>query len=498
MTRYILALDQGTTSSRAIVFNEEGKPVASAQKEFPQIYPQPGWVEHDPADIWNSQLEVAQQAIAKAGIQASDIAGIGITNQRETTIIWDRKTGQPIYNAIVWQCRRTAEMCQRLKVEGFEAEVRARTGLVLDAYFSGTKIAWLLDNVPGSRERARNGELAFGTVDTWLLWKLSGGKLHITDVSNASRTLIYNIHKRDWDDVLLKRLDIPRELLPEVKPSSAVYGETDPSLLGSAIPLAAAAGDQQAATFGQACFASGSVKNTYGTGCFMLMNTAESAVKSPGGLLTTIGWQLGEEGKTIYALEGSVFIAGAAIQWLRDELGLIRTAAESGPLAESVANTGGVYVVPAFVGLGAPHWDGFARGTIVGLTRGSNRAHLVRATLESIAYQTRDVVEVMLHDARLKLDALRVDGGAAANDWLMQFQADMLGVPVLRPTIVETTALGVAYLAGLGVGYWQSTEQIAAHWSVERTFEPRMDPAQRDSLYRGWQRAVDRSKGWAL
>jgi len=496
MTRYILALDQGTTSSRAIIFNNEGKPVASAQKEFPQSYPRPGWVEHDPADIWNSQIEVAQAAIAKADIQASDLAGMGITNQRETTIIWDRKTGQPIYNAIVWQCRRTAEMCQTLRAEGFDIEVRARTGLVLDAYFSGTKIAWLLDNVPGSRERARNGELAFGTVDTWLLWKLSGGRLHVTDVSNASRTLIYNIHEQQWDDTLLRRLDIPRELLPEVKPSSAVYGETDPIHLGSAVLLGGAAGDQQAATFGQACFAPGSVKNTYGTGCFMLMNTGESAVDSPGGLLTTIGWQLGEQGKLIYALEGSVFIAGAAVQWLRDELGLIRSAAESGPLAESVTSTGGVYVVPAFVGLGAPHWDGFARGTIVGLTRGSNRAHLVRATLESIAYQTRDVVEVMLHDAGLQLNALRVDGGAVANDWLMQFQADILGVPVQRPATTETTALGVAYLAGLATGYWQSTEQIAAQWSVERTFEPRMGAAERDALYHDWQRAVERSKHW--
>jgi len=497
MSRYILALDQGTTSSRAILFNADGQPVAVAQQEFPQIYPQPGWVEHNPLDIWNSQLDVAMQVLAKANLQATDIDTIGITNQRETTLIWDRQTGQPIYNAIVWQCRRTADTCEQLKAEGFVADIKARTGLVVDAYFSGTKIAWILDHVPGSRERARNGELAFGTVDTWLLWNLSGGRLHITDVSNASRTMLYNIHTQAWDDVMLQRLNVPRELLPEVRPSSAIYGETDPKCFGAAIPLGGAAGDQQAATFGQTCFTPGDVKNTYGTGCFMLMNTGDRAVASPGGLLTTIGWQLSGQRRASYALEGSVFIAGAAIQWLRDELKLISTSAESESVAASVPDTGGVYVVPAFVGLGAPHWDGYARGTIVGLTRGSNRAHIVRATLESIAYQTRDVVEVMMQDAGLTLHALRVDGGATRNDWLMQFQADILGVPVQRPATTETTALGAAYLAGLATGYWQSQDQIATQWAVERTFEPRMSVDQREALYRDWQRAVERSKDWA-
>lgn len=497
MSRFILALDQGTTSSRAIIFNNEGKPIATAQKEFPQIYPKPGWVEHNPADLWSTQIGVATEALASAKLSAADIAAIGITNQRETFVIWDRKTGEPIHNAIVWQCRRTAEYCDQLRAEGLAEDIRSRTGLVIDAYFSGTKVKWLLDNIPGSRERARNGELAFGTVDTWLMWNLTGGRLHVTDVSNASRTLLYNIHSRDWDDTLLTRFDIPRLLLPEAKPSSAIYGETDAKYFGAPIRLAGTAGDQQAATFGQACYTPGSVKNTYGTGCFMLMNTGERAVDSHGGLLTTVGWQLGEQGKMVYALEGSVFIAGAAVQWLRDELGLIKTSAESQPLAESVPDTGGVYVVPAFVGLGAPYWDSYARGTIVGLTRGSNRAHIVRATLEAIAYQTRDVVEVMLRDAGLKLDALRVDGGATNNDWLMQFQADILGVPVQRPATVETTALGVAYLAGLAVDFWQSPNQIAAQWTVDRTFEPRMSADQRDSLYRGWQRAVERSKDWA-
>jgi glycerol kinase len=495
MTRCILALDQGTTSSRAIVFNDRGKIVTSAQKEFPQIYPQPGWVEHNPYDIWNSQIEVAEEALVNAKLKASDIAAIGITNQRETTLIWDRATGHPIYNAIVWQCRRTAELCEALRKEGLADDVRQRTGLVLDAYFSGTKVKWLLDNIPNSRERAKRGELAFGTVDTWLLWNLSGGKLHITDVSNACRTMLYNIHTQDWDDTLLQRFDIPRELMPEVKPSSAIYGESVPNLLGGAIPLAGMAGDQQAATFGQTCYAAGSVKNTYGTGCFMLMNTGEKAVDSKNGLLTTIGWKIGTS-KTVYALEGSVFIAGAAVQWLRDELGLIKTSAESEGLAASVSDTGGVYMVPAFVGLGAPYWDGFARGTIVGLTRGSNRAHIVRATLESIAYQTRDVVEVMIRDAGLKLDALRVDGGAANNNWLMQFQADILGVPVQRPITVETTALGVAYLAGLAVSFWSSTDQISAQWQVERTFEPSLSSDNTIYLYRNWQRAVERAKSW--
>jgi glycerol kinase len=491
---YILALDQGTTSSRAILFNAEGQVVASAQKEFPQIYPQPGWVEHNPNDIWSTQIGVAAEALAKAGIAARELAGIGVTNQRETTLIWDRKTGQPIYNAIVWQCRRTADVCRTLKEEGFTPEVRERTGLVIDAYFSGTKAAWILDHVPGARERAEAGELAFGTVDTWLLWNLSGGALHVTDVSNASRTMLYNIHTHDWDDVLLAKLRVPRAMLPAVMPSSCVYGETHPDHFGVPIPLGGVAGDQQAATFGQTCFTPGDVKNTYGTGCFMLMNTGTRAAASPGGLLTTVGWRIGDQ--TIYALEGSVFVAGAAVQWLRDEMQLIRSASETEPLAASVSDTGGVYVVPAFVGLGAPYWDGYARGAIVGLTRGSNRAHIVRATLESIAYQTRDVVEVMVKDAGLNLEALRVDGGATANGWLMQFQADILGVPVQCPNVMETTALGAAYLAGLAVGYWKSPDQIAAQWKVARTYEPTFGADQRDALHAGWRRAVERSQHW--
>lgn len=493
---YMLALDQGTTSSRAILFDHDGRPVLTAQKEFPQFYPRPGWVEHNPDDIWSSQYLVARDVLTRAGVAANQIAAIGVTNQRETTLIWDRATGQPVYNAIVWQCRRTAEMCRKLQIKGRSEDIRQRTGLVIDAYFSGTKVAWILENVPGVRERAERGELAFGTVDTWLLWKLSGGALHITDVSNASRTMLYNIHAQAWDESLLELLNIPVSLLPKVMPSSAVYGQTAPELFGVPIPLAGAAGDQQAATFGQSCLTPGMVKNTYGTGCFMLMNTGERAVDSHGGLLTTVGWRLGEHGTTTYVLEGSVFIAGAAVQWLRDELGLIHTAAESEGIAASVPDTNGVYVVPAFVGLGAPHWDGFARGSISGLTRGSNRAHIVRATLESIAYQTRDVVEVMIKDAGLQLPALRVDGGAVRNDWLMQFQADILGVPVQRPAVTETTALGAAYLAGLATGYWASPDEITGQWAVERTFKPKMSAEQRDSLYAGWERAVERAKGW--
>ncbi|MBX3066424.1 MAG: glycerol kinase GlpK [Anaerolineae bacterium] len=494
MPRYILALDQGTTSSRAILFDESGRPAASAQKEYRQIYPQPGWVEHDPTDIWSSQISVASEAIARLGIHAKDIAAIGVTNQRETTLIWDRRTGQPIHNAIVWQCRRTADRCAALKEQGHAEEIRARTGLVVDAYFSGTKVEWILDHVDGARERAARGELCFGTVDTWLLWNLSGGKLHVTDVSNASRTMLFNIHTQQWDDHLLQLLNVPHEILPDVRASSEVYGETDPQLFGSAIPLSGVAGDQQAATFGQTCFTPGMVKNTYGTGCFMLMNTGEAAVDSKGGLLTTINWRL--KGQTIYALEGSVFIAGAAIQWLRDEMKLISSAAESEEIAKSVSDTAGVYMVPAFVGLGAPYWDGYARGAIVGLTRGSNRAHIVRATLESIAYQTRDVVEVMTRDAGLRLESLRVDGGATANSWLMQFQADILGVTVQVPATAETTALGAAYLAGLATGFWKSTAEIAAQWQVARSFEPQMSMDQRTTLYRGWQKAVERSRSW--
>lgn len=496
MTTYILALDQGTTSSRAILFDRYGRQVASAQEEFPQIYPKPGWVEHNPDDLWNSQYRVAKEVLIKAGVHASEIAAIGVTNQRETTLIWDRQTGQPIYNAIVWQCRRTVETCEALKAAGHTDAIRARSGLVIDAYFSGTKVAWILDHVPGARSRADRGELAFGTVDSWIIWKLSGGALHMTDVSNASRTMLYNIAENAWDDQLLAWLNVPAAVLPTVMPSSAVYGTTDPSLFGAAIPISGAAGDQQSATFGQACLTPGMVKNTYGTGCFMLMNIGETPKSSPGGLLTTVGWRLGVGGAATYALEGSVFIAGAAIQWLRDELRMIQHAAESETLAASIADTGGVYVVPAFVGLAAPYWDGYARGSISGLTRGSGRAQIVRATLEAIAYQTRDVVDVMKRDAGLQLPALRVDGGAVRNNWLMQFQADILGVPVQRPTVTETTALGAAYLAGLAVGYWESTEQIAAQWSLEHTFEPSMSVDQRETLYAGWGRAVERARGW--
>ncbi len=497
MTRYILALDQGTTSSRAIIFDDSGAILANAQQEFPQHYPQPGWVEHNPLDIWRSQLAVAQAAMAELGLSASAITAIGVTNQRETTIIWDRATGEPVYNAIVWQCRRTAPLCHQLQAKGFDATIRDKTGLVTDAYFSGTKVAWLLDNVPGVRARAERGELAFGTVDTWLIWQLSGGRLHVTDVSNASRTLLYNIHTREWDADILARLNIPPSLLPSVRPSSAVYGETAPDLFGAAIPIAGIAGDQQAAAFGQACFSPGLSKNTYGTGNFLLMNTGPQAIRSQGGLLTTIAWQVGETGPVIYALEGSVFISGAAVQWLRDGLGLIQSAAETADLAASVPDSGGVYVVPAFVGLGAPYWDPYARGTIVGLTRGTTRAHLVRATLESICFQSRDLVRNMESDAGLKLEVLRVDGGAAVNDVLMQMQADILGVPVQRPAVTETTALGAAYLAGLATGVWESPDAVAGQWRVEREFTPQMSAEAREALYAGWHRAVERARGWA-
>ncbi|MBI5669677.1 MAG: glycerol kinase GlpK [Chloroflexi bacterium] len=496
MPNYILALDQGTTSSRAIVFNHDGQIVAVAQQEFPQLYPQPGWVEHDPEAIWDAQLATARQALAQAKITARDVAAIGITNQRETTVIWERATGRPVYNAIVWQDRRTAALCDQLRAEGFDKVIREKTGLVTDAYFSGTKVAWILDNVPGARERAQRGELAFGTIDSFLVWRLTGGRLHITDVSNASRTMLYDIHKNWWSTTMLKRLNIPQALLPQVVPSSMVYGETNADIFGAPIRLAGMAGDQQAATFGQACYAPGMAKNTYGTGCFMLMNTGAQAVESHNNLLTTIGWKLGEH-PTQYALEGSVFIAGAVIQWLRDEMKLIATSAESEPVARSVADTGGVYVVPAFVGLGAPYWDQYARGTIVGLTRGSGRAHIVRAALESIAYQTRDVLEAMRADSGLALSALRVDGGAIRNDFLAQFQADILGVTVQRPAVTETTALGAAYLAGLATGFWSSQDEIAQQWAVEHTFEPSMSADQRDTLYAGWKRAVERAKAWA-
>lgn len=491
MSEFILAIDQGTTSSRAIVFNKNGEIIKTAQEEFPQIYPQPSWVEHNPAAIWDSQLKVAQAAAS-----GFDIAAIGITNQRETTVVWDRKTGEPVHNAIVWQDRRTAKFCDELRAEGFDKTILEKTGLVTDAYFSGTKIKWLLDNVEGARAKAEAGDLAFGTIDCYLIWKLTGGRLHITDVSNAARTLIFDIHKKWWSTTITERFGIPMSMLPQVVSSSMVYGETDPELFGKAIPIAGIAGDQQAATFGQACYEAGLAKQTYGTGAFMLMNTGTEAKASKNNLLTTIGWRVGEEA-TQYALEGSIFIAGAAVQWLRDELKIIKTAAESEGIATSVDSSDGVYMVPAFVGLGAPYWDQYARGTIVGLTRGTGQAHIVRATLESIAYQTRDVLEAMKADSGLELPALRVDGGAVANNFLMQFQADILGVPVQRPAVTETTALGAAYLAGLAVGYWSSQEEIEKQWRVESTFEPQMNEDQRESLYKGWKKAVERSRHWA-
>lgn len=492
---YILALDQGTTSSRAILFDKEGRQLGQLHREFRQIYPQPGWVEHDALEIWESQLAVAQELLQRHGLTAADIAAIGITNQRETTVIWDRTTGRPLHNAIVWQCRRTAAVCDDLAAAGWAEPVREKTGLVLDAYFSGTKLKWLLDHVPGARVRAERGDVLFGTIDTWLVWKLTGGRVHVTDYSNASRTMLFNIRTLDWDDDLLSALDIPRAMLPDVRPSSEVYGVTDAALLGREVPVAGIAGDQQAALFGQGCFRPGMAKNTYGTGCFLLMHTGTEPVPSEHGLLTTIAWGLG--GRVEYALEGSVFIAGAAVQWLRDELQIISAAAETEALAMSIRDTGGVYLVPAFTGLGAPHWDPYARGTIVGLTRGSGRAELVRAALESICYQTRDVLDAMAAEAGTPLAALRVDGGASANNFLMQFQADMLGVPVDRPVVTETTALGAAYLAGLAVGYWADQDEIARKWQAELRFTPAMVDGERARLYDGWRRAVARARGWA-
>jgi glycerol kinase len=492
--KYILALDQGTTSSRAILFDREGHVRSVAQREFRQIFPQPGWVEHDGYEIWDSQLAVAREAIEKAGCRVTDIAGIGITNQRETTLIWDRKSGAPIYHAIVWQDRRTAAHCDRLRAEGHAALFQQKTGLVLDAYFSGTKIAWLLDNVAGARARAENGELAFGTVDTWLAWKLSSGRLHVTDVSNASRTLLFDIHRGDWDDELMRILGVPRALLPKVVPSSFAAGESDAALFGGALPIAGIAGDQQAALFGQACLAPGMAKNTYGTGCFMLMHTGSAAVASNNGLLTTAAAQTGKQAQ--YALEGSVFIGGAVVQWLRDGLGVIKASVDVEALAASVPDSGGVYLVPAFAGLGAPHWDAYARGSMFGLTRGSTAAHIARAALEAIALQSADLIGAMQKDSGIALAELRVDGGASANNLLMQFQADLLGVPVVRPKILETTALGAAYLAGLATGFWNSTEEISRQWAVDRRFEPAMERARVGEITAGWQRAVERSKHW--
>ena len=490
--KYVLALDQGTTSSRAIVFDHAGSIVTVAQKEFPQLFPKPGWVEHDPREIWSSQAGVAEEALAKAGVAARDVAAIGITNQRETTLVWDRESGAPVGNAIVWQDRRTAPMCDRLKARKLDRVIRRKTGLVVDAYFSGTKVQWLLENVKGARARARAGELAFGTVDSWLVWNLTGGRVHVTDASNASRTMLYDIAKGDWDDELLKIFGVPRSMLPEVRSSSEVYGET--TLFGAAIPIAGIAGDQQAALFGQACTKPGMAKNTYGTGCFMLMNTGTKRIASKNNLLTTVAWRIGD--RTEYALEGSIFIAGAVVQWLRDGMQFFRSAPEIEALAASVADTGGVYLVPAFAGLGAPHWDQYARGTIVGLTRGTTKAHIARAALESIALQTMDVLSAMEADSGITLKQLRVDGGASANNLLMQLQADVLGVPVVRPRVAETTALGAAYLAGLAVGFWKSQAEIARQWQVDKTFTPAMKPAARKQITAGWQKALERAKAW--
>ena len=493
--KYILALDQGTTSSRAIIFDHEGHAVTSVNQEFRQIYPQPAWVEHDPEDIWSSQIAVAQKVLQQQGLSAANIAAIGITNQRETAVVWDRTTGKAVMNAIVWQDRRTASFCDQLKAEGWEPRIREKTGLVIDAYFSGTKVKWMLDNVPGLRERAASGDILFGNVDTYLIWRLTGGKVHVTDYSNASRTMLFNIHSLDWDEDVLQRFGIPRAMLPRPAQSSEVYGQAETNLFGAPIPIAGDAGDQQAATFGQACFTPGMAKNTYGTGSFLLMNTGEKAEVSKSGLLTTIGWGIG--GKVTYCFEGSIFITGAAVQWLRDSMKIISQAGETEQLAASIQDNGGVYLVPAFVGLGAPYWDQYARGTVVGLTRGSGRAELARAALEASAYQTRDVATAMEADSGITLKELRVDGGMVANNWLMQFQADILGVPVQRPQVAETTALGAAYLAGLAVGYWDSFDDVTRNWAMDRAFNPSMPEAQRTKLYRGWQRAVARARDWA-
>ena len=495
MPKYMMALDSGTTSNRCILFDRAGRIVSVAQREFTQYFPQPGWVEHDANEIWATLLGVAVEAMQMAGAAAADIAAIGITNQRETTIVWDKATGEPVHHAIVWQCRRTSEYCDELRARGLTARFREKTGLVLDAYFSATKLHWLLENVPGVRERAAKGELLFGTVETWLIWKLTGGRAHVTDYSNASRTMLFNINTLDWDEEILAELNIPRSMLPKPMPSSGLLGTTDPSLLGGEIPITGAAGDQQAALFGQTCFQPGEAKNTYGTGCFLLMNTGEKPVFSQNGLVTTIAWGLGE--KVTYALEGSIFVAGAAIQWLRDEMKLIANAAESEAVAQEVTDTNGCYVVPAFTGLGAPYWDQYARGAIVGLTRGCNRAHIVRATLDSLTYQTYDVLNAMRADSGIALASLKVDGGASANNYLMKTQADIIGAPVLRPTCVESTAMGAAYLAGLAVGFWRDQAEIRKIWAVDRTFEPQLDAKSRDARLHGWHRAVQRAFDWA-
>lgn len=495
MKKYILSFDQGTTSSRAILFDKTGSIIATAQQEFTQIFPQSGWVEHDAMEIWGTQSGVARQVLEETGTSPDEVAAIGITNQRETTVVWNKNTGKPVYNAIVWQCRRTAPICDELKAKGWADKIREKTGLIIDAYFSGTKVKWILDNVAGAREQAEKGELLFGNIDTWLIWNLTRGKVHVTDYTNASRTMLFNIKTLQWDDEILKELNIPRSILPEVKPSSCVYGQTDERTFGgAAIPIAGAAGDQQAALFGQACFDAGMAKNTYGTGCFMLMNTGDKPIASKNGLLTTIAW--GINNKVSYALEGSIFVAGASIQWLRDQLRLVYNAAETEYYAGLVEDTNGVYVVPAFTGLGAPYWDMYARGAIVGLSRGAKREHIVRATLESIAYQTKDVLSAMEKDSGITLKALKVDGGAAANNFLMQFQADILNVPVHRPKVLETTALGAAYLAGLAVGFWKDQNEIRSNWAVDREFTVHMDDALRTKCYAGWQKAVKRAMDW--
>lgn len=495
MGKYIMALDAGTTSNRCILFNKKGEMVSVAQKEFTQYFPKPGWVEHDADEIWSTQLGVAVEAMNMVGAAAEDIAAIGITNQRETVIVWDKETGAPIYHAIVWQCRRTSQYCDSLKAKGLEESFCRKTGLVIDAYFSATKVKWILDHVDGAREKAGKGQLLFGTVETWLIWKLTKGRVHVTDYSNAARTMMFNINTLKWDEDILKELDIPRSMLPEVKPSSCIYGEADSSFLGGAIPIAGAAGDQQAALFGQTCFTAGEAKNTYGTGCFLLMNTGEKPVFSRNGLVTTIAWGL--DGKVNYALEGSIFVAGASVQWLRDEMRLIDSAADSEYMAKKVQDTNGCYVVPAFTGLGAPYWDQYARGTIVGITRGVNKYHIIRATLDSIAYQVQDVLEAMKADAGITLSALKVDGGASANDFLMQTQADIIGAPVNRPVCVETTAMGAAYLAGLAVGYWTSKEEVLDNWKIDRTFLPSISEEERKKRVKGWKKAVKYAYGWA-
>lgn len=495
MAKYIMSLDAGTTSNRCILFNEQGEMCSVAQKEFTQYFPKPGWVEHDPEEIWATQLEVAQKAMANLGAEAKDIAAIGITNQRETAIVWDKATGVPVYPAIVWQCRRTSEYCDSLKEKGLTEAFREKTGLVIDAYFSGTKVKWILDNVEGARERAEKGELLFGTVETWLIWKLTQGRVHVTDYSNASRTMLFNIKTLQWDEEILKELQIPKCMLPQAKPSSCVYGETAAQFFGGPIPIAGAAGDQQAALFGQTCFEAGEAKNTYGTGCFMLMNTGETPVYSGNGLVTTIAWGL--DGKVNYALEGSIFVAGAAVQWLRDEMRFIDSSQDSEYMAQKVKDTNGCYVVPAFTGLGAPHWDQYARGTIVGLTRGVNKYHIIRATLDAICYQTLDVLQAMKADSGIALTSLKVDGGASANNFLMQTQADIIDAPVKRPRCVETTAMGAAYLAGLAVGYWESQAAIRANWEIDRTFEPTITSEEREKRVKGWRKAVKYAFDWA-